>query len=138
MAPEVQQLTARLREDPNDTEALRRLGNLNYDISNWQRAAELYERFLALEPGHLGVMTDLGATYRFLGRPDDALGQFRGVREIDPDHWQSLYNEVLVLGFDLGDLQAAEAAMEELERLQPDNADVARLASELEKRLSGA
>lgn len=137
MMAEVQQLTARVAEDPTDTVALRRLANLNYDISNWQRAAELYESYLALEPADLGVMTDLGATYRFLGRPDDALGQFQSVRELDPEHWQSRYNEILVLGFDLGDLEAARSAMEELSRLQPDNPDVARLVAELEKRSQG-
>ena len=135
---EVQRLSARVAENPDDAEATRRLANLNYDISNWERAAELYSRFLELEPGNPDVMTDLGATYRYLGRPREALEQFHDVKRNAPDHWQARYNEVLVLAFDLDDLQAANAAMAELMQLQPDNPDVSRLAVELEKRSKGA
>ncbi len=135
---EVQRLSARVAENPDDAEAIRRLANLNYDISNWQRAAELYERYLELEPGDPDVMTDLGATYRFLGRAEEALEQFRGVREQAPEHWQSRYNEILVLALDLGDLEAARQAMAELERLEPDNEQVARLAAELARRTRNA
>ncbi len=135
---EVQRLSARVAENPDDVEALRGLANLNYDISNWQRAAELYERYLELEPGDLDVITDLGATYRFLGRSDDALARFKEVRERAPSHWQARYNEILVLAFDLEDLEAARSAMAELLKLQPDNTNVNRLAEELEKRSQGA
>ena len=135
---EVQELSARVAQNPNDAAAIRRLANLNYDISNWQRAAELYERYLEIEAGDPDVMTDLGATYRNLGRPNDALAQFRGARQRDPEHWQALYNEILVHAFDLEDLEAANSAMAQLQRLQPDNPNVSRLAEELAKRSQGA
>ncbi len=135
---QVQQLAAHVRENPEDAKAIRQLANLNYDISNWQRAAELYSRYLELEADDLDVMTDLGATYRFLRKPQEALEQFRSVRQLAPDHWQSRYNEVLVLAFDLNDLPAAGVAMKELVSMQPDNPEVARLAAELKKRAQGA
>lgn len=134
----VQRLAAHVRDNPEDAVAIRQLANLHYDISNWQRAAELYSRYLELEREDLDVMTDLGATYRYLGRPNEALEQFRSVRELAPEHWQSRYNEVLVLAFDLNDLTAASTAMGELLSMQPDNPDVARLAAELKKRTEGA
>ncbi len=134
----VQRLAAHVRDNPDDAPAIRQLANLNYDISNWQRAAELYSRYLELEANDLDVMTDLGATYRYLGKPQEALAQFRNVRELAPDHWQARYNEVLILAFDLGDLSAADAVMGELLSLQPDNPDVERLAAELKKRAQGA
>ena len=135
---QVQRLTARIQENPEDTEALRLLANLNYDINNWGRAAELYARYLELVPSDFAVMTDLGAVYRYLGRPQDALEQFSKVRELSPEHWQSRYNEVLVLAFDLGDLSAASQAIAELVSLQPENQEVARLAAEVKKRAEGA
>ncbi len=135
---QVQQLAAHVRDNPEDVSAIRQLADLNYEISNWQVAAELYGRYLELEAGDFDVMTDLGATYRYLGKPQEALEQFRNVRELAPDHWQSRYNEVLVLAFDLDDLPAANAALGELVSMQPENPEVARLATELKKRTEGA
>ncbi len=134
---QIQQLAAYVGENPDDTRAIRQLAGLNYEISNWQRAAELYNRYLELEGADIDVMTDLGATYRYLGQPREALEQFRNVRDLAPEHWQSRYNEVLVLAFDLDDLPAARAAMSELTSMQPDSPEVARLAAELEKRSEG-
>ena len=134
---EVGQLRQRLAENPEDTEALRRLGNLFYDIQEWEQAAELYERYLAIRPDDLNVMTDLGACYRSIGESAKALEKFQRVRSLDPEHWQSRYNEILVLAFDLGDFEAAAPAMAELEALQPDNPNVVRLAAELANRRGG-
>ena len=134
----VTELRRYVAENPDDADALRLLANMNYDISNWQGAAELYERFLALRPGDVDVLTDLGACYRNLGQHEDALARFQRVREIAPNHWQSRYNEVLVLAFDLGRLDEARRAMAELAELQPGNADVERLAAEIERRAQGA
>lgn len=132
----VQELRARVEENPNDLEAVRELANMNYDINNWGRAAELYERALALDPGNIDSMTDLGACYRNLGRSQDALRLFKEVRQIDPDHWQSRFNEILILAFDLGDLSAAAAETEALQALQPNNPDVQRLADEIARRMN--
>ncbi len=134
---QVQRLRAFVEENPDDTAALRSLANLNYDLRNWQRAAELYQRYLDLDGSDLDVRTDLGATFRYLGQPEQALEQFRTVRELASDHWQACYNEVLVLAFDLEDLPAANAAMDELRAMQPGNPEVDRLAAELEKRAKG-
>ena len=134
---QVQQLTAHVRDNPDDAQAIRQLANLNYDISNWQRAAELYSRYLELEGDDSDVMTDLGVTYRFLGKPQEALEQFRAVHEQAPDHWQARYNEVLVLAVDLNDLAAANAALDELVSMHPENPQVVRLAAEVKRRTEG-
>lgn len=132
---EVQRLRAYVAENPTDYDAVRTLGNLNYDIANWGRAAELYEQYLSGRPDDADVMTDLGACYRNLGRLDDALGIFARIRELAPSHWQAHYNEILVIAFDKGDPEAALPVLEELEALQPGNADVVRLATEVRRRL---
>jgi len=134
----VQELQQRIAANPEDTQALKQLANLHYDIRNWGDAAQLYERYLELQPGDPDVRTDLGASYRHLGRFDAALEQFREVTAQNPEHWQALYNEVLVLGFDMGDLETANEAMVELRALQPDNPEVDRLAQALAERQEGA
>lgn len=131
---QVQQLRAYVEKNPNDARAVRDLANLNYDIGNWQRAAELYEQFLKLVPDEVDVMTDLGACLRNLGKPAEALAVLRGAKSKAPEHWQARYNEVLILGFDLGRMDEAAVAAAELKKLQPNNPDVVRLADEIDRR----
>lgn len=132
---EVQKLRAYVEQNPKDSGAVRELANLNYDIGNWQRAAELYEQFLILVPNDADAMTDLGACLRNLGRANEALAIFRQIKEQAPGHWQARFNEILILAFDLGQWKAASSAAEELKLLQPANPDVERLAAEIQRNL---
>lgn len=130
---QVQKLRAYVEANPLDGAAIRQLADLNYDISNWSRAAELYERFLKLEPDNVDALTDLGACYRNQGKAQEALEIFQRAKSLEPDHWQARYNEVLILAFDLGDLEAARSELDALQRQQPDNASIQRLAAEIER-----
>ena len=131
---QVQRLRQYVQDNPQDTEALRLLANLNYDIQNWSRAVELYGRFLEVHPDDVNVRTDLGASLRFMDRHQEALAEFDRVLQQRPDHWQALYNQILVLAFNLGDFEAAGEALERLQVLQPSNPEVGRLAAEIERR----
>ncbi len=131
---QVQQLRAYVEQNPNDAQAVRDLANLNYDISNWQRAAELYEQYLKLVPDEPNVMTDLGASLRNMGKANEALAVFERAVEKAPNHWQARYNQILVLVFDLGRLDEAAAAAEELKKLAPGNPKVEELTEEIGRR----
>lgn len=131
---QVQQLRAYVEKNPNDAPAVRDLANLNYDISNWQRAAELYEQYLKLVPDDADVMTDLGACLRNMGKFTDALAAFERAVEKAPNHWQARYNQTLVLGLDLGRFDEASAAAEELKKLEPGNPEVDRLIEAIGRR----
>lgn len=135
---DVQRLRAQVAENPDDLDAVRTLANLNYDIANWSRAVELYSAYLDKRPDDVDVATDLGAALRHHGEPEKALELFEQVRQRRPDHWQSLYNQILVLAFDLGRLDDAWTKVEELQQLQPGNADVQRLADEVQRRRQAA
>lgn len=131
---QIEELRRRVEQDPSDVDATLALANLNFDIQNWARARELYERALALRPGDPDVLTDLGISLRALGEFDVALERFRAAQEISPAHWQSRFNEIVVLALDRNDLAAADARLAELQALAPGNADVARLAEEIRRR----
>jgi len=131
---EIERLRQALEADPNDAGALVALANLNFDIQRWDRARELYERYLELRPEDADAQTDLGICLRAAGDFPGALERFARAQELAPDHWQSLYNEVVVRAFDLGDLASAMPVLERLERLAPGNPDVARLATEVRSR----
>jgi predicted Zn-dependent protease len=134
---DINRLKALLEQDPNDHQATLQLANLNYDIRNWQRAQELYQRYLELQPPTPDVLTDLGVTYRGLGKFQEALRQFERAQELQDGHWQSLFNEVVVLAFDLREQQRAQEVLQRLRALQPDNPEVARLAQEVERAFGG-
>jgi tetratricopeptide (TPR) repeat protein len=135
---EVQELQARLQQNPDDTEAILRLANLNFDISNWGRAQELYARYLELNPQDVNVMTDLGISYRATRQFDQALALFDQAQKVDPQHWQSYYNEVVVLAFDLKRLDDADRTLATLQQMQPGNPQVAELASAVAKQRNAA
>jgi TolA-binding protein len=134
MIAEVRALEARIANNPQDADALRELGNLNFNISNWQKAHDLYSKYLEIHPGDPDVMTDLGVTYRGLKQFDRALEIFSQVAKAAPDHWQSRYNQVVILAFDLNKVDAAKQVLAELQRMQPNNENVAQLAAAVEKR----
>jgi tetratricopeptide (TPR) repeat protein len=134
---EILRLKAHVEQNPNDADAILALANLNYDIRSWARARELYERYLKLRPAQPDVLTDLGVSLRGLKEYDAAMKRFEEAQKLQEGHWQSLYNEVVVLAFDLKDLPRAQQVLGKLRQLQPDNPEVARLASEVAKQ-SGA
>ena len=104
---------------PGDYDTLVHLGNAAYDAREYAQAADAYERALKLHPDDVNVMTDLGTAYRNLGDFDRALELFRKARAVDPKHWQSLYNEVIVLAMDKHDHPGADAALARLKAEHP-------------------
>ena len=135
---EIQQLRDYVEKNPNDADAVLRLANLNFDIRNWPRAQELYSHYLKLRPGNPDVLTDLGISYRETQQFDQALEHFRQARKLAPAHWQALYNEVVVLAFDLKRFDEAGPVLEELQRMQPGNPEVAKLADAVARQRSAA
>lgn len=135
---EIETLRQQVEKNPNDADAVRKLANLNFDIRNWKRAEELYRRYLEIRPDDPDVMTDLGIAYRESRDFDKALAQFDAAQKLAPDHWQSYYNEVVVLAFDLKQMDQAGQVLQELQRLQPANPDVAKLAEAVNKQRAAA
>ena len=134
---EINRLRAVVESDPGNREALLALANMNFDIGGWARAQELYERYLELDPDNPDVLTDLGIAVRSQGEPARALELFRRAQSLRPGHWQSIFNEVVVLAFDLRDFATADSKLLELRRLSPGNPDVDRLAQEVQRLQSG-
>jgi tetratricopeptide (TPR) repeat protein len=135
---EVQELVAHLQQNPNDADAIRRLADLNFEIGSWKRAADLYTRYLALRGDDPDVLSDLAVCYRESKDIDRALQTLRRAQGVAPDHWQSVYNEAIILVFDLQQLDAATQVMDKLKKMQPDNQRVAELAAEIERQKNAA
>jgi tetratricopeptide (TPR) repeat protein len=110
------------------------MANRLYDEKRWAEARDAYLQYLASSPHDPNARTDFGVTLRELGEPETALEHFDCVIALDPGHWQTLYNKILVLGFDLARKPEAEALLVTLRQLQPDNDDVEALAKALKEQ----
>lgn len=130
---EIQQLRARVEQNPNDAEAVLQLAYMNFQIQDWLRAQALFEQYLKLRPDDPNATTDLGISYLQTNQFEKAVEVFRQARRIAPDHWQAYFNEVIGLA-SAGRMDEAAQVMAELQKLQPSNPDVQRLGAELERR----
>jgi hypothetical protein len=130
----VQQLRDYVASHPKDADAVLKLANLNFDIQNWARARDLYTQYLALRQPDADVLTDLGNAYRGLQQFDSALAQYHRAEQLAPDHWKSLFSEVVVLGFDLKRYDAADQKMTRLQAIAPQQPEVVQLATALQRR----
>jgi tetratricopeptide (TPR) repeat protein len=117
---EIEKLKALLQEKPSDYPALVRLGNLYFDAVKYDKAMEYYSRAVEIRDDDPNVITDLGICYRYTKNPQKAMELFERANSIDPSHWQSLYNVVIVATNDLLDVRAAEEALHRLEKIQED------------------
>ncbi len=135
---EVQKLRDYVATHPKDADAVLKLANLNFDINNWGRARDLYNQYLGLHDPNPDVLTDLGTCYRQLRDFDHALEQFRRAQQLAPGHWKSLFAEVVVLGFDLNQRDAADQAFARLQAVAPGQPEVAQLGAELQRRRAAA
>lgn len=133
-AEEVRSLEAYLAANPDDAEATLRLAHLSFDAESWSRCVELYERYLELRPASAAVLSDLGVCYRSTGRLERALELFDRAQRIDPVHWESRFNQAVVLGLDRRDFDGAERVLGELRALRPNDPDVEALAEAIARR----
>ena len=129
---------AALARDPENPELLKRVGNIHYDREEWDAAIAAYEKARRKAPKDPDLLSDLGAAYRNRGELKMALSYFRKAREAQPDHWQSLVNEVLVEAFDRKDAPSAQRAYDELKRRHPEIPQIDRIQEQISKIRAGA
>ncbi len=120
------------RSDPQNADYKTRIGNIYYDMGQYQKAVQAYEQSLALRPQDPGVETDLATSYHYMGQHDRALQILDKVLSYRPYFAQALFNKGVVLHSGKKDVRGAIAAWEELLRTNPNLPNRA----ELEQRIS--
>ena len=138
VAQEINDLKKGVSLNPENVEALIRLGNLYFDTEQPKKAIMAYNKALELDPNNPNVMTDLGVMYRRKGQPSEAIKAFDKAIKIDPRHEASRFNKGVVLLHDLNDPKGAIRAWEELVELNPfARAQGNQLVLEVLKNLKG-
>jgi tetratricopeptide (TPR) repeat protein len=119
VAQEINELERGISLNPENVEALIRLGNLYFDTDRPEKAIIAYNKALELDPNSPDVLTDLGVMYRRKGQPLEAIKAFDKAIKINPRHEASRFNKGVVLLHDLNDSKGAIKAWEELVEVNP-------------------
>jgi tetratricopeptide (TPR) repeat protein len=115
----LEQLSAR---DPQNADYQTQIGNLYYDLGQYDKAAEFYERSVKLRPNNPNVETDLAVCLHYLGQNDKALETLDKVLAYSPGFPQAMFNKGVILANAKKDVKGAIAIWEELLRSNPDYA----------------
>ncbi|MDR0815867.1 MAG: tetratricopeptide repeat protein [Desulfovibrio sp.] len=93
--------------NPDDAASWTALGNLYFDTGRTQQAISAYERSLTLFPNNPDVLTDLGIMYRDAGKYSKAVENFRKAVDLNAGHENALFNEGVVLFYDMHNKEEA-------------------------------
>lgn len=110
-----------LELDGKNLEAMRGLGNVHFDRTEYARAVELYARYLAIKPDDVSVRTDLGTMYLYGGDADKAIAEYGKALAKDPKFFQAHYN-LGVAYAEKRDTTKALAALSRARDLAPEDA----------------
>ena len=103
----------------SDGDAAVRRGNNAYDHQRWAEAVREYQHAIATGEDTPDVRTDLGNAFRFSGEAGKALEQYKIARTMDPQHENSLFNEITLFNEMLHDHAGAVPLCEEFIRRFP-------------------
>ncbi len=123
--------------DPENLEALRGVGNLNYDTQKYDEAIAAYEHYLKHKPDDPDVQTDLGTMYLYTGNPDQAINRYKKALSIKPDFFDAYFNMGVAYGA-LNDTADARSALEHALKLAPDQETKSRVSGLLAKVEGGS
>lgn len=70
------------------------LANFAYDHQRWPEAIRRYQEAISSGIDNADVHTDLGNAFRFSGQPDEALNQYTIAQRLNPQHENSLFNQI--------------------------------------------
>ncbi|NDY72656.1 cytochrome c biogenesis factor [Desulfobacter hydrogenophilus] len=117
--PQIKELQAFLKENPDNAQAWIKLGNAFFDLDRFGDAINAYEKSLSIEPDHPHVLTDLGVMYRRNNEPEKALKAFSKAVVLQPDFEIAWFNKGIVYMHDLNDIPKAIEAWEQLVKVNP-------------------
>lgn len=107
------------RKDPNNPDYRIQVGNLYYDMGQYQKAIDAYEIALNLRPRDPSVETDLATCYYSIGQSEKALQILDRVLQYQPNFPMAMFNKGIVLQSSRNDAKGAIATWEVLLETNP-------------------
>jgi cytochrome c-type biogenesis protein CcmH/NrfG len=129
----VQELTAKIKQNPRDAESIVELGNINFDQRNYTDAINLYKKALEIQPDALNVRTDMGTAMFYQNRFDEAIAEFQQVLKADPKNAQALFNLGVTMLHGKKDPKRALEYWSKLIETNPDHPQAAFVREQIQK-----
>ena len=109
------------------------------DTKTLAEARKFYEAALAIQPEDAQVRTNLGRTYFFdkPSAPQLAIREYRRALQSDPKQEMSVQSLAAAL-IETGGFEEAARRLDELEKLNPSNAELGNLRAQLEQKRNAA
>lgn len=132
-------LEKKVQDNPRDVDALLRLAGTYMQESKQDKAAETYEKALAIEPGNGQIRLDLALTYFLMGQNDKAIENIQQEIKTHPDNKEAHYYLGQVLAYGKNDYQGGIRELEKFIDMAKTGEDVVKAKQMIEewKTLAG-
>ena len=104
-----------LKLEPDNLDALRGIGDIDYDKQRFDEAIAAYEHYLKKKPDDPEVRTDLGTMYLYTGNADQAVVQYKKAIAANPGFFPAYLN----MGITYAQENKAEDALAALKQALP-------------------
>lgn len=108
-----------LKLDPENLDALRGMGNIDFDQRKFDQAIAAYEHYLSKQPDDPDVRTDLATMYLSTDNADQAVAQYQRVLAAHPQFFEAAFNLGVAYG-QMNKAAAARAAFDSALKIAPD------------------
>ncbi len=110
-----------LKQDPDAYSPLVNLGGALLALNRFEESLEINRAAVKAMPGDPLAHSQLGKSYFYLGRLDDALTHLKRAKALDPSHFSYPHLFLIEIYARMNQLPAAIAEMEEFLKLHPDS-----------------
>jgi cytochrome c-type biogenesis protein CcmH/NrfG len=114
---DLEQLSAK---EPENADYQARIGNIYYDMRQYDKAVVYYQKSLDLQPRNPNIETDLAACFHYLGQDDRSLDILNKVLGYRPAFPEAMFNKGIVLISGKKDVKGGISVWEDLLRSNPD------------------
>lgn len=129
--PELAVLGERLRQNPNDVQALLRLAHVHLEQGQNDAARAMYQRVLQIDARNAEAITHLGSAAAAEGKLDEALRRYDEALAIDPKYAHALWDKAIALQDHKGNPAAAVPVWEAFLKVIPAGSADAQKAQEM-------
>jgi cytochrome c-type biogenesis protein CcmH/NrfG len=129
----IQNYEQRASQNPQDPLIPLQLANYLYDKRYFNLAIEWYQRSLTLNPRDINARTDLGTSYFYTGRPQQAIAEYKKALALDPNHEPTIFNLIVVNLEGTHDLHAARKYWNILDKKNPNYPGLKEIKSKLDE-----
>ena len=124
MQQTVKMLNSQLEQNPENVQAWIQLGNLYYDVQNFDQAVYYYQHALHMDSTNSDVRVDMGVSYFRSGQSAIAVTEIEKALKFTPTHLNALFNLGVVYN-SMGNRAQAEKFWRQYISLQP-NGELAK------------